>query len=146
MCASLGLGKLNSFSMKSFCAAFRGQFRKRFVMQNSNLMEKQFAVINSLSFRPPQFVYTYKDWTTQLVCHVKISVAISFLQCIHLTNSLGPSDAIWRWRSWSTLVQVMTCCLTAPSHYLNQCWLIISKFLWHSSEDIILRRFEDTNQ
>ena len=24
-----------------------------------------------------------------------------------LFNSLGPSDAIWRWRSWSTLVQVM---------------------------------------
>ena len=42
-------------------------------------------------------------------------------------NSLGPSDAIWRWRSWSTLVQVMAWCLTAPSHYLNQCWLVISK-------------------
>ena len=49
-------------------------------------------------------------------------------------NSLGHSDAIWRWRSWSTLVQVMACCLTAPSHYLNQCWLIISKVQWHSSE------------
>ena len=61
-------------------------------------------------------------------------------------NSLGPSDAIWRWRSWSTLVQVMACCLTAPSHYLNQCWFIISKGLWHSSEDIIIRRFEVTNQ
>ena len=32
----------------------------------------------------------------------------------------------------------MACCLTAPSHYLNQCWLIISKVLWHSSEDIIV--------
>ena len=63
-----------------------------------------------------------------------------------LLNSLRPSDAIWRWRSWSTLVQVMACCLTAPSHYLNQCRLIISKLLWHSSEDIIIRRFEDTNQ
>ena len=60
-------------------------------------------------------------------------------------NSLGPSDAIWRWRSGSTLIQVMACCLTAPSHYLNQCWLIIGKVLWHSSEDIIIR-FEDTNQ
>ena len=60
-------------------------------------------------------------------------------------NSLWPSDAIWRWRSWSTLIQVMACCLTAPSHYLNQCWLIISKVLWLSSEDIIIR-FEDTNQ
>ena len=25
----------------------------------------------------------------------------------------------------------MACCLMAPSHYLNQCWLIISKVLWH---------------
>ena len=61
-------------------------------------------------------------------------------------KSLGPSDAIWRWRSWSTLVQVMTCCLMALNHYLNHCWLIISKVLWHSSEDIIIRKFEDTNQ
>ena len=30
--------------------------------------------------------------------------------------------------------QVMACCLTAPSHYLNQGWLIISKFQRHSSE------------
>ena len=42
-------------------------------------------------------------------------------------NSLWPSDAIWRQKSWSTLAQVMACCLMAPSHYLNQCWLIISK-------------------
>ena len=27
----------------------------------------------------------------------------------------------------------MTCCLRAPSHYLTQCWLIISKALWLSS-------------
>ena len=27
----------------------------------------------------------------------------------------------------------MACCLTAPSHYLNRCWLIISKVEWHSS-------------
>ena len=64
----------------------------------------------------------------------------------NLVNSLGPSDTIWHWRSWSTLVQVMACCLTAPSHYLDQCWLIISKVLWHSSEDIIIIWFEDTNQ
>ena len=49
-------------------------------------------------------------------------------------------------RSGSTLAHVMVCCLTAPSHYLNQCWLIISKVLWHSSEGIIMRRSEDTNQ
>ena len=46
---------------------------------------------------------------------------------INRVNSLWPSDAIWwRW-SRSTLVQLMACCLTAPSHYLNQCWLIINR-------------------
>ena len=38
------------------------------------------------------------------------------------------------WRSGSTLVQAMVCCLTAPSYYLNQCWLIISKVQLHSSD------------
>ena len=49
-------------------------------------------------------------------------------------NSLCSSDAIWQQGSRSTLVQVMACCLTAPSHYLNQCWLIITKAQWCSSE------------
>ena len=57
-------------------------------------------------------------------------------------NSFWPSDAIWRHRSESTLDQVMACCLTAPSHYLNQCWLI-SKVPWHEFEGISMRRFED---
>ena len=47
-------------------------------------------------------------------------------------NSLRPSDAICRHRSGSTLAQVMACCLTAPSHYLNQYWLIIIEVQWHS--------------
>ena len=61
-------------------------------------------------------------------------------------NSLWLSDTIWWQRSGSTLAQVMACCLMAPSHYLNQYWLIISKALWSSSEGNIMRRSEDTNQ
>ena len=53
----------------------------------------------------------------------------------HWVNSLGPSDAIWRQRSGSPLAQVMACCLTAPSHYLNQCWLIMNLILWHLPEN-----------
>ena len=34
--------------------------------------------------------------------------------------------------STSTLAQAMACCLKAPSHYLNQCWLLINKDLWYS--------------
>ena len=59
-------------------------------------------------------------------------------------NPLRHSDTIWQHRSGSTLAQVMACCLTASSHYLNQRWLI-SEALWHSSEGIIMRRSEDTN-
>ena len=55
-------------------------------------------------------------------------------------NTVWPSDVIWRHRSESTLAQVMACCLTAPSHYLNQCWLIISKIQLHSSDG----NFRDT--
>ena len=34
-------------------------------------------------------------------------------------NSMWPSAAIWRHGTWSTLVQVMACCLTASSQYLT---------------------------
>ena len=34
----------------------------------------------------------------------------------------------------STLAQVMACCLTAPSHCLNHCWLLITAIRWYSSE------------
>ena len=54
-------------------------------------------------------------------------------------NSLGPGDAIWQQRSGSPLAQVIAWCLTAPTHYLNQCWLIISKVEWHSSKGKLTR-------
>ena len=67
--------------------------------------------------------------------------------CMRLSfNSLGPSDAICRQISGSTLAQVMACCLTAPSHYLNQCWVTISKVPWHSPKDISIRSTADTRQ
>ena len=52
---------------------------------------------------------------------------------INLTvNSLQANDAIWWHRSGSTLAYLMACCLTAPSHYLNQHWLVIKGLLWHT--------------
>ena len=38
----------------------------------------------------------------------------------------------WQYGSGSTLVRIMTCCLTTPSHYLNQCWL--ENIAWHPSQ------------
>ena len=53
---------------------------------------------------------------------------------VSVFNPLWSSDAMWWHRSGSTLVQVMACCLMAPSHYLNQCWLLIRKVQWHLSK------------
>ena len=45
---------------------------------------------------------------------------------INLGKKLPPNDIIWWQRYWSTMAQIMAWCLTAPSHYLNQCWLKIN--------------------
>ena len=50
----------------------------------------------------------------------------------HFNNWLWPSHAIRQHRSGSILVQVMAYCLTAPSHYLNQCLFNIIKVQWLS--------------
>ena len=44
---------------------------------------------------------------------------------------MWPIDAPIQHIIGSTLAQVMACCLTAPSHYLNQNWLIINEVHWH---------------
>ena len=46
------------------------------------------------------------------------------------------NDAIWRHRTGSTFCSDngLLVCLVVPSHYYNQCWLIISKVPWHSSD------------
>ena len=52
-----------------------------------------------------------------------------------LFNSLWLSDAIWQHRARS----ILACFFTAPKHYLNQCWLIISRVQKHSSGGNFLR-------
>ena len=54
-------------------------------------------------------------------------------------NPLWPSDNIWHHGAESTLVQVMACCLMAPSRYLNQCWPLISRDLHHSPKGKTLK-------
>ena len=95
------------------------------------------------------FLWCFSVFDTKIIIHYErllLTKATNQCRRLSLVNSLWPSDTLWWQRSGSTLGQVMACCLTAPSHYLNQCWLIISKVLWHSSEGIIMRRCEDTNQ
>ena len=76
---------------------------------------------------------TYSDtFSKENVWHL-IQIWLKYVQRGTI-NSLWPRDAIWWQGSTSTLVQVMACCLTAPSHYLIQCWLIITEAHWCSSE------------
>ena len=43
-----------------------------------------------------------------------------------IVNSLWPSEDMWWQRSGSVLAHVIACCLTAPRHYVIQCWLSLS--------------------
>ena len=69
-----------------------------------------------------------------ITSHIKLWVWL-LIHALISVKSLWPSDAVWR-RHWtgSLLSQVMACCLVAPSHYLNQCWLIISGDQRHQFE------------
>ena len=61
-----------------------------------------------------------------LIIQNKVSIFVKY-HPLYALNSLWPSDVLWWQGSRSTLAQVMACCLTAPNHFLNQCWLITSK-------------------
>ena len=56
-----------------------------------------------------------------------VAVHIHVLTLCGLVTPYGDIDLGQHWPR-------MACCLTAPSHYLNQCWLIISEVLRHSHE------------
>ena len=105
-----------------------------------NSMIPSGMIVDLLS--PMQWNTIIRDWfyvyymmyvrTTAAIFQMIYSDAFSLMKrFVFWLDSLWPSDALWRKRSGSTLAHVMACCLTTPSHYLNQCWLIISKVQWH---------------
>ena len=70
---------------------------------------------------------------------------LSLLNAMGLNFSwLLPSDAISRYTSESTFARVMTCCLTAPSDYLDQHWFVNSCVLWHSHQRNFIARASTT--
>ena len=50
-----------------------------------------------------------------------------------------------RRRSWSTLAQVIACCLTTPSLNLNQYWRTISDIIWHPLQGEVSFNTQDNN-
>ena len=71
------------------------------------------------------FLGIYSDYDTSMDCRAFITLFI---------NSLWANHVIWWHRSGSILVEVMACCLMAPSYYLNQCRLLIRKVQWYPPE------------
>ena len=65
---------------------------------------------------------------------------LKFCKLIYM-NALWPSDAIWRRRTWSTLI----CWLAAPKQYLNRCWLTIKQVLCHSFQRNSCLNIQDVN-
>ena len=90
------------------------------------------AIIKSHNSLPVRVRYGVSFVTSKFGLYSPSLTAVLF-------NSLGPSDSTWRQRSGSTLAQVMAWCLMAPSHYLNRCWLIISKVEWDSTKSKFTR-------
>ena len=56
-----------------------------------------------------------------------------------------PHERIGRCVNISTGAQVMVCCVMAPSHYLNQCWLIINGFCGIQIRTIFLVNIDSGN-
>ena len=78
-------------------------------------------------------------WSTEgchpislFICNDRTWVNSTMLAKILQDNSLWLIDAVWYQRTWSTMVQIMACCLIAPSHYLNQCQLTCPYAIHHS--------------
>ena len=116
----------NNYS--SFCwpSSWRGAYGAKYAIVYRMLMLyiRMFTVrIRIRHYVTADFIWCkwmLGKWQTNKI--ISCLMMIDMLQwCLITTvNSLRPNDAIWRHRPWSTLTQVMACCLTAPSHNLNK--------------------------
>ena len=92
----------------------------------------------------------------EIIVFSRFALRISmFGEVVSLTHHIGSTPRLTPCGllppSGSTLAHVKACCLMASRHYLNQCWLLISEVLWHSSQSnftaisqaTILYKFQD---
>ena len=88
------------------------------------------AVIYNITNTPDIPKYITEPWSLWVRDQDLKFQGLLILLEISCTRQLHLHDVIWWQRTGSTLAQVMGCCQTALSHYLNQCWLIISEVKW----------------
>ena len=98
----------------------------------------------SISKRIP-FGYTNIGWNKCIYIPYNILTVLVCFSLLLWLSILCHNDAIWWHRSGSILAQVMACFLTAPSHYLHQCSIILKGFLWHSPKTNFIAIAQDIN-
>ena len=71
--------------------------------------------------------YEISLWSLCADCEINLSfLGAVWVFCIFFFFFLRLLNSLWHRSVYgSTLAKVMACCLTAPSHYLNQYWLLI---------------------
>ena len=108
------------------------------------------ATITKLSRKEVSYMTTFGEardgnFVKMVIITVSVSPFLPRSNGVDIIESLCPSVVIWRQGSRSTLAQVMAWCLTAPSHYLNQFWLMIGEVLWHSPDSNLTKNtYDDT--
>ena len=113
---------------------------RNWILFNWLILSLQFLIVFVLmDFRRTSYgAYTFPvTWEVIFSMITFISVfcvpAVAIINIItckepgNLFQVRAPSDAILRHKPGPTLAQAMAWWLTAPNHYLNQCWLFISK-------------------
>ena len=77
-------------------------------------------------------------WANEMPSNIRIqNLTIYHLRSIDIWIRLMHCAAWWRHmtaRVWVNIASVMACWLTAPGHYLNQCWQVISEVSLYSPQ------------
>ena len=110
-----------------------------------------------MAWWPCGAIWDHRSWSTwlaQVMTWCLIAPSCNLKQCLLIISEtikgygltqLWPIDAIWQYRTGSTLAQVMAWCRQATSHYLNQYWLITSKDHWQSCGGNFIRNTSTIN-
>ena len=80
--------------------------------------------------------YCIRKWHNKTVqskmknsCYMCLHTIVRFLCLTHCGLAMPYGDI-----NLSQLIPVVACCRPAPNYCLNECWLNISVFLWHTPE------------
>ena len=93
----------------------------------------QLKAWNSVKFQSKIQAFSFEKLYLRMLS-ARWRLFYSGLRVCYILNWYLEHFQLWWHRSGSTLAYVMVCCLTTPRHFLNQCWLIITKVKWHSSD------------